>query len=568
MHRLAHGSVCAGVMLLGLSGATEVEAFSIRIPSFSMPRMSVPMPRVVPHISMPAVRMAPHTSVVRIPHNSSLRMLHTPLRGTSRVTRLPPHTPGVKRGISLAHRGSNADKAQPSHHGPTANEPRQVSTPAKARIQIASRSGSRSRSAAPGHSALCTSGLAGGWVGCGGNIWGHVGSCGHPGTTTTCAPGSWLVLQLPLPPPDLGSGDDWTDEQIPPTDSQPPYDSVAANNPPSAPPASQPDVNVATNGPPSPPPTPPDTQNSNDGNCTGPAGGTAFFGIPGNPDQPPLDCGNGSQAAANTAPADISQFPQVTEAGVGDYRDPAAGSGCSGKPNCKEIACEGHAGMISAAVITNSKSAHFKPFIMLKYTGKNAPNLKWLQFIWVEIKIRRNPGDPLQAWRGNQESLLPDLTIPINSGSLKLTTDPTQPIYGVDTLDKSQPFYGGNAVHARDATSEVIADAPGSAMHLVPNHLVYEHPFAQDPIPRDPPVYEIEQYDHFDDFLVSSTGKVCGKISWTASFASKGVPTKTSSGAILPDYNIATVEEGGKLQQLEVTQLQTQYPTYPSTSLH
>jgi hypothetical protein len=285
VHCSAHGIVCAGVLLLGLTGATEVEAFYIRIPSFTMPRVAVPVPRVVPHISVPAVRMAPHT-MVRIPHNSSLRMPHTQWRGASRMTRLPPHTPRINRGVSLARRVPSPTKQH---------------TPEIPRKETSSAQNSHRQSA--GRSAACS---GGGWVDCSasGGVWGYNGSCGSP-TPSSCSPGMLFAVQLPSPPdPDSG---DWADEQIPPTDSQPPYDSVAANNPPSPPPASQPDINVAANGPPSPPPSPPDMQNGNDGNCTGPAAGTAFFGIPGSPDHPPLDC---SSASMPPAPPTSSMPPE------------------------------------------------------------------------------------------------------------------------------------------------------------------------------------------------------------------------------------------------------------------
>ncbi len=318
-------------LFLGLMGTSEAEAFWIRIPSISIPR--VPIPHVPPRIAVPHI--APRIAVPHIaPRIAVPRVVRVPGRGIGRATSLAAamrslrhggaaarqaqRTPGLKRGISLGDRGSNATR----HNGPTMDQPRQAAAPAKPAAQTVSRSGSTGRSAAPGHFALCTSSTSGGgWVGgagggqklftitngpanaigCAQTATGTYCDGGGARTTTTCAPGTWLVLQLPLPQAAQGSDDnDWSDGAPPPATAQ-----VGNNGAPPPPPVPGPSwtdtpspaVDAAGGVP--VPLAPVDWKTvGTDGDCVGPAGGTAFFGIPGNPDQPPLDCGTATQAAS------------------------------------------------------------------------------------------------------------------------------------------------------------------------------------------------------------------------------------------------------------------------------
>jgi hypothetical protein len=331
-------------LFLGLAGTGEARAFWIRIPSISIPRVPIPhvappriaVPHIAPHIAVPHV--APRIAVprvVRVPGRGVGRATSraAPLPHGGAATRHAQRTPGLKRGISLGDRGSNATR----HNSPTVDQPRQAAAPAKPAAQTVSRSSSTSRSAAPGHFALCTSSTSGGWVGgtgggqklftitngpanaigCAQTATGTYCNGGGARTTTTCAPGTWLVLQLPLPQAAQGSDDsDWSDGAPPPplpvagpswTDTPSPALDAGGGQVPLQVPLAPFDQKTA----------------STNGDCVAPIGGTAFFGIPGNPDQPPLDCGNESQAVATASPADISQFPLVAEPGAGDYPDPA-----------------------------------------------------------------------------------------------------------------------------------------------------------------------------------------------------------------------------------------------------
>ena len=525
-------------LFLGLAGTSEVKAFSIRIPSFSVPRISVPriapprisVPHVAPHISGP--RFAPRVNALgrgtsRVTSRAAVRSV----RHGSSMARQVQHTPGVKRGISLAHRGSNA------HHGPTTNEPRQALAPAKAKTQMASRFGSRSRSAAPGHSALCTSSLAGGWVGCGGNVWGHVGSCGHPGTTTTCAPGTWLVLQLPLSPPAPDDDYDWSDDvaspeapmQVGSDDSPPPPPGAAAGTSNDSLAATA----AAGGGE--------QVKASTNGDCVGPPSGTAFFGIPGNPDQPPLDCGTADQAspsytnlaalASNNQqdvvipPAwyravDVNQLRMCTALTSGLALIRGSPALAHTRSRARTVNCGDRQGVVGADVLDLPGQRNS---IVLHYEGEGAEDLHWVQFVWREqVVTTPNSSTPRPVggfYRpgglgGEQRQFTTDPTDPaqvhyyvdmLRPGLREGSPDPKRPFADPLVNPNAAPNYEALGLNCRDEHRAAMIDAPGPIADW--KHLRADAPTA----------ISLRLTAHFDSFLVSG-GKVCAKVSWRVNY--------------------------------------------------
>jgi hypothetical protein len=292
--------------------------------------------------------------------------------------------------------------------------------------------------------------------------------------------------------------------------------------------------------------------------CTGKPAGNAFFGIPESADRPQLNC--------ETLPLSTASILDYAS-DIADTlpENPPDGAACNGRRYCKEITCDEHVGAVSAAVISQTAPHHANPFIMIKYSGSDAPDLKWLQFAWVEILVRKKPEDSLEPWTNDGSPIY------TTNGPLKLSANSAQPNYRVDSMNPFSPYYGGpdhvafpdlppfrfarlRGARARDRTSEIIADLPGTGIRLVPN---------------DPPIYEVRQIDHFNDFLVSDTGKVCANISWTATFvSSRGATASASNPATHPVFEIQDVDDKSTLNSAQLQQLRNQYPHYRSDLLH
>ena len=88
--------------------------------------------------------------------------------------------------------------------------------------------------------------------------------------------------------------------------------------------------------------------------------------------------------------------------------------------------------------------------IAISYAGANAPNARWLQFVWFEMNVVSPKGTVLAA--GN---------IPTTSGTKPFTTT-ASPNWSIDSANGISPYYiesGGAGV--RDASLETMFDRPG-----------------------------------------------------------------------------------------------------------
>src|SRR5712692_8447914 len=262
-------------------------------------------------------------------------------------TQIAPRVHGVKS-PQLASRihGSRLPQQTSKIHRAT-NFAHKTSGPGKSKYQAVSAQKTKTQALAAKKGDTSHKPTAGKWIDChaSGGVWGHNGSCGHPtfgGGSST--PQAWAYLPLAaLPLPQFGS--DGTASPLP-----------------------------------SPPPPPPGYNNR--GSCNSTAG-AAFFDLAGNPNGPTLDCG--ASADDKLADAVNSRLPERT---------------CDGKEYCKEIDCDGHKGTISGAVVSQSIPRSASPFVLIKYEGTKAADLKWVQFIWTEILVRKKPEDKQEAWAG------------------------------------------------------------------------------------------------------------------------------------------------------------------------
>ena len=89
--------------------------------------------------------------------------------------------------------------------------------------------------------------------------------------------------------------------------------------------------------------------------------------------------------------------------------------------------------------------------IAIDYAGANAPNARWLQFVWFEMSVV----SPTVTGRitGN---------IPTTSGTKPFTTTPASPSWSIDSANGISPYYiESGGAGARDAALETMFDRPG-----------------------------------------------------------------------------------------------------------
>jgi len=109
-------------------------------------------------------------------------------------------------------------------------------------------------------------------------------------------------------------------------------------------------------------------------------------------------------------------------------------------------------------VSVKSKAGDSKEAYTLTYTGADAAEMHWLQFIWREIAAEFPP--KTKGGKPRVERLAKPLE---HSGrKFGLTTDPTLPMWNTDAGSKASPFYEDNTTVNRSSGSLAMADFPGS----------------------------------------------------------------------------------------------------------
>lgn len=317
----------------------------------------------------------------------------------------------------------------------------------------------------------------------------------------------------------------------------------------------------------------------------GAAPGTPFFGSPANPSGVSLVCGGGDEPAGiapspgakappvvppkpprvggppmPSAPGPgpiprspllglaVAMAPRAAAEPVAPPKPPApavAGTPtpkCEGKANCREIDCDGHKGTISGWIPNTPKFKH--PVVAIQFAGTQPAGANWIQFMWTQIFVRKTAGgvralDPLIPYA----SLAGILHYRVHP-----TVDPAHPKYLVDNLNKVKhlPFYDG--INVRDPSYFKIFDEPQSAIRLY-----HEEAF------RDPNVYEMEQKIYFDDFLVSRSGKVCGKVTWMATFSQNREKNRPHDNVA---YKVVGADASAVPNEAQMAQLKKQYPEF------
>jgi hypothetical protein len=100
----------------------------------------------------------------------------------------------------------------------------------------------------------------------------------------------------------------------------------------------------------------------------------------------------------------------------------------------------------------------FEDGFSLKFKGKGAAHSSWLQFIWREIEVE----DPV---RGTFK--LDDVWQTPTGMPYRLTDDPADPHYNVDSADPANPFYEAEHVNNRGFQSTTMFDAPRAGEQFI-----------------------------------------------------------------------------------------------------
>jgi hypothetical protein len=180
-------------------------------------------------------------------------------------------------------------------------------------------------------------------------------------------------------------------------------------------------------------------------------------------------------------------------------------------------------------------------FLALGYSGANAANARWLQFVWFEMEVVSPTVHGRLA--GN---------IPTSSGTKPFTTNPAAPSWSVDTASVGvDPLYiEGGGMGIRDAATETMFDQPGGASVA---------PLFQATLSAVPGATSATFTAHFSTYLLINS-QVNYVVPWTAATIA------TVSGTTATVANVAyTVGAAGAASSLPAnlrTVLHTAYPAY------
>lgn len=177
--------------------------------------------------------------------------------------------------------------------------------------------------------------------------------------------------------------------------------------------------------------------------------------------------------------------------------------------------------------------------LTLGYSGANAANARWLQFVWFEMEVV----SPTVTGRVTG-------TIPTSSGVKPFTTNPATPSWTVDS-NTTIPFYiEGGGAGIRDAATESMFDRPGGAS---------AGPLFQAALSAVPGATSATFTAHFSTYLLISN-VVNYVVPWTAA------TTATVSGTTATIANVVyAVGAAGAASSLPAnlrTVLHTAYPLY------
>jgi hypothetical protein len=178
--------------------------------------------------------------------------------------------------------------------------------------------------------------------------------------------------------------------------------------------------------------------------------------------------------------------------------------------------------------------------IAISYSGANAANARWFQFVWFEMEVVS------PALTGRVSA-----TIPTTSGTKPFTTNPASPSWSVDSADGISPDYiysGGIGI--RDTATHTMFDQPGGTSVA---------PLFQAVLSAVSGATSATFTAHFSTYLVIND-VVTYHVPWAAA------TTATVSGTTATIANVAyTVGAAGAASSLPTnlrTILHTNYPSY------
>jgi hypothetical protein len=177
--------------------------------------------------------------------------------------------------------------------------------------------------------------------------------------------------------------------------------------------------------------------------------------------------------------------------------------------------------------------------LAISYSGADAANARWLQFVWFEMEVV----SPSVTGRvsGN---------IPTTSGTIPFTTDPSAPSWSVDSGPGSPFYVYGGALGIRDANTQALFDRPGGASVA---------PLFQATLSAVSGATSATFTAHFSTYLLISD-VVRYFIPWTAATTATVSGTTATIANVV--YAVGSAGTAGNLPANLRTILHTNYPNY------
>jgi hypothetical protein len=178
-------------------------------------------------------------------------------------------------------------------------------------------------------------------------------------------------------------------------------------------------------------------------------------------------------------------------------------------------------------------------FLAISYSGANAANARWLQFVWFEMEVV----SPTATGRvsGN---------IPTTSGTIPFTTDPSAPNWSVDSGTGSPFYVYGGALGIRDANTQALFDRPGGASVA---------PLFQATLSAVSGATSATFTAHFSTYLLIND-VVQYLVPWTAATTATVSGTTATIANVV--YGVGAAGTASNLPANLRTILHTNYPTY------
>ena len=191
-----------------------------------------------------------------------------------------------------------------------------------------------------------------------------------------------------------------------------------------------------------------------------------------------------------------------------------------------EIDCHGHKGKIVVRdgvelTAASSQKGRETGYISIAYVGTKCDDCRMLQFVWREIKFK---------WRTTRLKKV----VRSSGPDMKLTEDPDDPIYKLDSASPIDPSYealGKANIHEDSLT---IFDKPTPANDVAN--------FEKSKYEGD--LVQVDAFAHFDTFLVCD-GEICAKVSWTVS--DTWTSTQEIGKTTPPKYEVSEISTSAAL---------------------